>query len=118
MTPEEVTASARQLASELTADARRIEGPVIWVTGNNYMPPMRSFPAAEEVWQLDDPELWELFCETTEDELSRSAVVLEAPDYDNALYVVDLSRWEYTETPNPDFDADDINSEWRRGGTS
>lgn len=114
MTPEEVTAKATQLANELIADARTLEGPIIWVTGNLYMPPMRSFPVAEEVWEeawserqftdgTPDPYLWELFCETVEDELSRSAVIMESPDYDNSLYVVDLSRWEY-----------DINSEWKR----
>jgi hypothetical protein len=105
---------ARELARKLTSDARTLEGPVIWVTGNNYMPPIRSFPAAEKIWELDDPDLWELFCETVEDELSRAAVVMEAPDYDNALYVVDLNRWEHTETPNPDFNEDDINSEWKK----
>jgi hypothetical protein len=114
MTSEEVTANAKQLASEITADARNTEGPVVWVTGNSYMPPMRSFSAAEEVYQLADWGLWELFCDTVDSELSNADVYMASPDYDNALYIVDLKRWEYTETPNPYFNADDLNSEWKR----
>jgi hypothetical protein len=120
MTPEDVTSAARQLAQQLIAEARNLEGPVIWVTGNNYMPPIRSFNEAENVWEWEsehgtpDVDLWEMFCETVEDELSRANVIMEAPDYDNALYVVDLARWEHTETPNEDFSPDDINSDWKR----
>ena len=109
-TPEEVTAKATQLADELINEARTLEGPVIWVTGNRYMPPMRSFPSAEEVWDLDDADLWELFCETVESKLTEADVTMESPDYDNALYVVDLRRWSY----NENAEGDDLNDDWER----
>lgn len=113
MTCEEVEASAKQLAADLTANARTQPGPVIWVTGNQYFPPLRSFPSAEAVYQLVDWELWDLFRETLEAELDAADVTLIGAEDDNSLYVVDLARWEFTETPNPAFDPNDINSEWQ-----
>lgn len=118
MTPDEVETSAKRLAREIIADAKRLAGPVVWLTGNSYMPPLRSFPAAEAVWQLDnepDPWAWELFTETLESELEAALVLLECPDYDNALYAVDLARWDHIaddDERNPDFDPNDMNSEW------
>jgi hypothetical protein len=118
MTPDQVEASAKQLAHELTADARNLAGPVTWVTGNQYVPALRSFPSAEAVYRLVDWELWDLFRETLEAELDSADVTMMSPDYDNSLFVVDLARWEFTETPNPAFDPDDINSEWKPVDTS
>jgi hypothetical protein len=113
MTCDEVETNAKQLAAELITEARTLTGPVTWVTGNQYMPPLRSFPSAEAVYQLVDWELWDLFRETLESELDSANVTLMSPEYDNSLYVVDLARWEFTETPNPAFSPDDINSEWK-----
>jgi hypothetical protein len=114
---------ARELADAIISDARTVHGPVVWVTSNQYMPPMRSFPSAEYVYQADnnrDGELFAFMVELVEDHLNSANVLLESPDYDNALYVVDLNRWQYKErqfsTPYfpsvPDDDSDDLNDEW------
>jgi hypothetical protein len=116
---ETVREMARELAGSLIQEARTVHGPVIWVTGNSYMPPMRSFPAAEKVWQADnnsDGELFAWFTELVENALTDASVAMESPDYDNALYVVDLNRWQYKEpqfsTPNFPSMPDDYNDEW------
>ena len=114
---------ARELADSIISEARTVHGPVVWLTSNAYMPPIRSFPAAERVYNADnnrDGELLVWFGEMVENHLSAANVMMEAPDYDNALYAVDLNRWQYKEpqfsTPNfpsvPDDDSDDINDEW------
>lgn len=139
-----VRALAIEVADAITQAARTETGPVVWITGNSYVPPLRSVTQAEYVWNAannDDGELWAWFAEMVEGTLSDNMVALECPDYDNALYAVDLQRWEYRDYPvcrgcggrleetdqypevgyvhaddaddthMPDLD-DDINSEW------
>jgi hypothetical protein len=104
---------ARELADGLIADARDGGGPVVWVTGNSYVPAFRSFGLAEHVYNAEnnrDGELFAFLVETVEDHLHRANVILEAPEYDNALYVVDLKRWQYREDAYGD--GDDLNDEW------
>lgn len=69
--------------------------PIVWITGNSYMPPLRAFGQAETVWQMDDHDMWEVYFKTFVAELDKANVYLGCPDYDNALYVVDLDRWQY-----------------------
>lgn len=105
---------ARELADSIISDARTVHGPVVWLTGNAYMPPMRSFPAAERVYQADnnrDGELFAWFAEMVEDRLRDAHVAMECPDYDNALYAVDLNRWQYRDY-DPRELVEDINDEW------
>lgn len=120
-----VKAIARKIADSIAYDARTLEGPVVWITGNQYMPPLRSIPDAEYVWNAannDDGELWSWFYYMVEEHLEAANVALEQPDYDNALYAVDLNRWQHIDEEtiqgetrhNPDFDEWDINSEWER----
>lgn len=109
--PGRVTAIAREIADSMIEDARASVTPVAWVTGNSYMPPLRSYEAAETVWQAEnngDGELWELLVETLEDNLNAASVYLTSPDYDNALYVVDENRWQWAENEG----AEDLNDEW------
>lgn len=118
---------ARTIAADLIEDARLSDEPVVFVTGNAYVPAFRSFSLAEEVWQNDMDAAddasdgnFPWLVELVEDELSRAEVALEAPDYDNSLYVVDLKRWQYRDptfsNPNfpsvPDDYSDDLNDEW------
>lgn len=112
-----VRTMAREIADSIISDARTLHGPVIWITGNAYMPPMRAVADAERVYQADnnrDGELWAWFTEMVEAHLSEADVYLGIPDYDNALYVVDLRRWQLSEAAeNYDLDAiDDLNDEW------
>ena len=103
---------AREIADSIIEDARTEPGPVVWITGNAYVPPLRSIPQAEYVWQAENNEDGELFAwltEMVEDHLSAASVLLECPDYDNALYAVDLRRWQYRDTDEP---VEDLNEEW------
>ena len=114
---------ARELANDIIEEVHSVPGPVVWLTGSSYLPPLRSFTTAERVWDADnnrDGELWAWFVEMVEDHLSAANIALECPDYDNALYAVDLKRWQYKEptftTPGfpsvPDDLPDDLNDEW------
>lgn len=77
------------------------EQAVVWLTGNSYMPPIRDLADAERLWSALDAntdhghELWEAFIERLDSRLSELNVLMEAPEYDNALYVVDLARFEH-----------------------
>jgi len=105
---------AREIADDIISDARTVHGPVVWITGNSYMPPMRSIPAAESVWDAEnnrDGELFAWLVEMVEAHLTEAGVLLEAPDYDNALYAVDLKRWQYKDDAEAEA-ADDLNDQW------
>lgn len=107
-----VRALAREVADAIISDARTLHGPVVWITSNAYMPPMRDILQAEYVYQAEnnrDGELWAWFVEMVEGTLRDNMVALECPDYDNALYAVDLNRWQYREGAD---DAEDLNDEW------
>lgn len=92
--------------------ARDNPGPITWITDNSYMPPLRAFGHAENVWREDYEQgfegAWEAYVDTFEGALDIARVYLGCPDYDNALYVVDLTRWQWADNDN----ADDLNDEW------
>lgn len=103
---------ARETADSMIDAARESDTAVTFVTGNAYMPPLRSFPAAERVWNADnndDVGLWEEFVWEVEDRLSAANVLMQSPDWDNSIYVVDMNRWQYRE-PGPG--EDDLSDEW------
>ncbi len=110
MEEAEITERARRVTDGIAESARTSPNPVAWVTGNRYMPPLRSFATAEEIWQSGDPEGedWALFCELVEKNLDELEVLCTSPDYDNALYAVDLKRWQFRDEPA----GDDLNDEW------
>jgi hypothetical protein len=112
MTDALVQAAARDIADEIIRAARGSgDDPVVWVTGNRYMPVMRSFSQAEEVWtdpRDGDGEKFAWLCELVEQYVGEADVALECPDWDNAFYAVDLARWEYTETP----DGESLQDDW------
>lgn len=106
--------AAAQLIAQDMISAARMSGdePVVFVTGNRFMPPLRSYDVAEHIWQSeenDDGELFARLTEILEGILSDENVALECPDDDNSLYVVDLTRFEYIE----DNDSDTLSGEWR-----
>lgn len=111
MTDTELQDKAHKVADAIIADARSVHGPVVWITGNSYMPPLRALPSAEAVWQADnndDGELWASFTELVEKHVTKAGVLIECPDYDNAVYAVDLKRWQHRDDPA----GDDINDDW------
>ncbi|HZZ17163.1 MAG TPA: hypothetical protein VFE08_14510 [Candidatus Sulfotelmatobacter sp.] len=109
---------AREIADGIISDARTQPGPVVWITGNSYMPPLRSIAQAEYVYNAennDDGELFAFLVELIEDHLSAANVAMESPEYDNALYVVDLKRWQYRDDDDVHdgtAEYDDLNDEW------
>jgi hypothetical protein len=112
MTDAHIRRIAAGIAESITEDARSSgPDPIAWVTGNHYMPSLRSFDAAERVWQHpanDDGEAFAYLAEVLEGLLSDADVALEAPDWDNSLYAVDLHRFEYAEYP----DGEDLQDDW------
>lgn len=100
---------------EIAPIARESNEPVTFITGNSFMPPLRDFGDSEQVWHLDeldpDAEVWSAYVERLEGTLEQQDVLLSAPDYDNALYVVDLARFEYVDA---DTDAETLSDEWER----
>jgi len=113
---------AREIAAIMLREARRSEEPVVWMTGNAMMPPLRNFPQAERVWQCDNgahsadefagPAIWQVLVDELEHQLILADVFMSAPDYDNALYVVDTSRWFYREDPY----GEEISDDWHPAG--
>lgn len=104
---------ARQIADMITVSARTSgPDPIAWITGNAMMPPLRWLALAERVWQSDDNADGEAFAyltELVESHLSDANVALECPDYDNALYAVDLNRFEYVESEL----GETLQADWR-----
>jgi hypothetical protein len=106
---------AHELANMLVEIARTEPGPIVWVTGNSYMPPLRSFSEAERVYQAEnnrDGSLFDWFAELVEDELALRHVIMESPEYDNALYVVDVARWQYKSDEDIALAGDYLGDEW------
>lgn len=106
-----VTQYARLVARDVIAPvARESNEPVAWLTGNSMIPPLRQVDSANVIWREDiTGEMWETFVEAIESALDEQQIYMAAPEYDNALYVVDLKRWEHMD----DVDAFDLNTEWK-----
>ena len=104
--------AAEQIADEITRAARGSgTDPVAWVTGNAFMPPLRSFAAAERVWQDSaDGEDFDHMAGRVDALLAEREVALECPEYDNALYAVDLRRFEYVDDPG---DHETLQQDWQ-----
>jgi len=108
-----VTQLGRLVARDVIAPVARQSAfePVVWLTSNNYMPPLRSIDEAEAIWQLEgleDDDVWGAFVEALESALEEEQVYMAQPEYDNALYVVNLAQWEHV-----DSDSDNLNDEWQ-----
>jgi hypothetical protein len=126
-TEQTVRQYAREIADEIISAARTSgDDPIAWVTGNAYMPPLRSFTQAEQVWQMySDAETaaeyeaaadaWELLVELVESHVEDANVTLECPEYDNSLYAVDLNRFEYRESDalySEDAHGETLQDDW------
>lgn len=95
----DLMAAAQQAAKLIARDviapvARESKTPVAELTGNSYMPPIRSLSDVETIYQADENgDVWEIFYEALEHALDEEGIKMGCPDYDNALYVVDTRRW-------------------------
>jgi hypothetical protein len=115
ITDEEVKRVARAVSGLITKVARESgEDPIAWVTGNNFMPPLRWFASAEVIWQeavnQENPRLWKILTEEVERILGEEDVYLGCPEYDNALYAVDERRFEAKE----DQDGETLQGDWTK----
>lgn len=114
---KEIDIITSEVAEEIISAARNSgNDPIAWVTGNSYMPPARSFSAMEDIWQADydrDEPLFDWVWEQVEEKVEEANVYLACPDYDNALYAVDMNRFQYrdNEFGTEDF-GDDLQDEW------
>lgn len=120
MNDQEVQEAAAGIAELIITAVRDSEGPVVWVTGNSYMPPLRSFPYAERVYQdpgNHDGEQFAYLVQLVESNLAAASVYLDCPEFDNALYAVDLKRWKYRDDDDV-YDGtaeyDNLEDEWER----
>jgi hypothetical protein len=103
----EIAPEARESGNEST----------VFITGNRYMPPLRAYGVSEDVWNLDEPECWEAYSEAIERRLEKMNVLMDAPEHDNSLYVVDLARFEYVDEEDQYVDGD-LSDQWRPIETS
>ena len=101
--------TAKQTAEYIISAARDNPGPVVFVTSNSCMPPARSFAGADKIYWAS-PDLWEAYWEDVEERLSKAQVMTSCPDWDNAIYAVDLARWQHIDA---DLAAgDSLDDEW------
>lgn len=94
------------------------DDPIVFITPNSHMPPLRAFERAEDFWQasggaLGNEAVWEAYVESFERALGAANVYMAAPEYDNALYVVDLARFEHVDDEDRDDEDDTLSGEWR-----
>lgn len=112
-------ANAERMATEdakwiiESARATHVHEPCVWLTGNAFVPAIRSFENAEKLWQQNEiaykgMTAFEVYCETIENLLDEADVYMTSPEWDNALYCVDLARFQSVEDPS----GDSINDEW------
>lgn len=88
---------------------------VQWMTGNSFMPPLRSLPEAERVWTEGTDDAWHAFSERFFEVLEDERIYCASPEHDNGLYAVDLRVWEHVpEEEQGDEVQDDLRYEWRR----
>jgi hypothetical protein len=115
-----VARCAREDAAEVVSLVRSEDGPIVWLTSNRYMPPLREIGRADQFYSgsfWNPSYLWSTYAETFEHVLEREDIHFDCPEHDNALYAVDLRRWQYAdENGSPDTHEDSMESEWRPVG--
>jgi hypothetical protein len=107
--------AAESVAAKLTERARRSgDEPVVFVTGNSYFPPLRSFPEFEALWQEEyaSGDAFGFAVEILEDALNEADVYMGDTVYDGSLYVVDTARFEYDEQIDVEDYRETLSDEW------
>lgn len=97
--------------------ARESEHPIEWLTSNRYMPAIRDLDRMDDFYTaIEDGhvfakmahDVWVMLVEAIESECEKQQIFMASPEWDNALYVVDLKRWELSENE----DGDNMNDDW------
>lgn len=96
---------------EVRGQARQADSdPIVWLTGNSMMPPLREYANGNDIWHAAQQEgVWTAYAEALEKRLDELEISMQCPDYDNALYAVDLRRWQYRDESE---DAENLQDEW------
>jgi hypothetical protein len=113
--------AALLVRDHIAPQVRASDEPVCWLTSNNFMPPIRAIDRMDDIWNATSThgnywrdmadDIWVAVCETIELELERNYIYMTSPEWDNALYAVDLKRWEHVER-DEDNDGDTLNDDW------
>lgn len=106
----QVIAAVRE-ASE--ADRRQ---PIVWITSNTYMPPLREIGSAEDWYSGSfwNPSYgWIAYVEAFEESLEAANIYLGSPEYDNCLYCVDMRLWQFRDDLDDLDDAESLDDEWQ-----
>lgn len=91
----DITQLAFLIARDVIAPAaKESTEPVVFITGNSMMPPLREVDSIERLWDADD-DVFSDFVEALEHALDENQIYMASPEDDNCLYVVDLKRWEH-----------------------
>lgn len=88
----------------IKAELDRATSPVVTLTSNAYMPPIRDYAEVDRLWCIDQADVFSLFIETFERKLSEMNIHVGSPDYDNMLYGVDDNKWNYIGDTDQDND--------------
>lgn len=89
--------------------------PIVWITGNGYMPPLREIGSANSFYSgsfWNPSYAWESYVETFEETLERADIYLGCPEYDNSLYCVDRRVWQFRDIDEDE--AETLSDEWER----
>lgn len=118
---ERAEIAAAEDAAEAILIARQSSEPVAFITGNSHMPPLRAFGSAERFWHadedlvelhMDEPSIFQCYSDRFETCLDLAAVYLDCPEHDNALYVVDLQRFQPVD-PEHSPESESMQDDWR-----
>jgi hypothetical protein len=115
LTTERATQLGWQVATYLIAPAAKNSGEeaLTFIAGNSYMPPLREIGPSEDVWQIDECEMfssWESYVDGITTRLDELQVYMAMPEGDNSLYVVDLERFQAVDDPDG---LESLEGSWR-----
>jgi len=113
---------AALLVRDVIAPAVRGSGdePIVWLTSNRYYPAIRDLDKMDDIYketsrdcghvfQAMSNNIWMALIEQINRELDQAHILMDGPEWDNALYGVDLTR--FTRIDDPD-QAETMSDEW------
>jgi hypothetical protein len=119
---EQIANALSQLAALIARDviapvAQKYGHPVVALTSNAYMPPIRDIFECEVIWKNSRNDEWQLFIENLERKLDENSIMMSSPDHDNMLYVTDTKQWALSADVSDDPNGHLDNDAWQRIAT-